>query len=24
MRRGDGDPNRRFDSVHISWVKKSD
>jgi hypothetical protein len=24
IRRGDGDPNRRFDSVLISWVKKSD
>ena len=24
IRRGEGDPNRRFDSVLISWVKKSD
>jgi hypothetical protein len=24
IRRGQGDPNRRFDSVLISWVKKSD
>ena len=24
IRRGDGDPNRRFDAVRISWVKKSD